>query len=214
MDIFDIAGIKVFFEEKLDGGGSGFGQDFLDYIPRSGLSGRIAMEVCCGPGFIGFGLLATRQCEQLILCDVNEQSLECCRKTVTENGLGERVRIFRSDGVATLPRELCFNLVVGNPPHYRREPQRPPFSSPLIWLDKDWTLHQRLYAELGPRLPSNGRVVMQENAAASTLNDFEPMIAGAGLAVYDCSVCRSDPGFYYIVSGPLVRSGDRGTVSI
>jgi hypothetical protein len=65
-------GIRVHYKRHLDGGGSGFGQDFIPFLRGRGIPKQArAFEWCAGPGFIGFSLLGHGLCETLCLADIN-----------------------------------------------------------------------------------------------------------------------------------------------
>ena len=114
-----LAGIRVHYMKHLDGGGSSFGQEYIALFRRNGMpaQGR-AFEWCAGPGFIGFSLLGHSLCQSLCLADINPEAVEACRRTVKDNSLSERVTIYHSDNLATVPATERWNLVVGNPPHF------------------------------------------------------------------------------------------------
>ena len=74
--------IEVNYAPHLDGGGMGFGQEFLQVVKeRFGKADHI-FEFCAGPGFIGFSLLANKLCDKLTLADINPEACKVSEETV------------------------------------------------------------------------------------------------------------------------------------
>src|SRR5690349_9794644 len=111
--------IDVYYKRFLDGGGTGFGQDFLRLFRsrRMPTQARV-FEWCAGPGFIGFSLLGFGLCDTLCLADINSDAVRACERTVAYNRLEERVSIYHSDNLDNIPASERWDLVVGNPPHF------------------------------------------------------------------------------------------------
>src|SRR5437899_2846192 len=80
-------GISVSYAPDLDGGGTGFGQDYIPVVRR--LFGRVGrvFEFCAGPAFIGFSLLGHGLCRSLCLSDINQEAVDAAHDTVKRNGL-------------------------------------------------------------------------------------------------------------------------------
>ena len=156
-----------------------------------------AFEWCAGPGFIGFSLLGHSLCQSLCLADINPEAVEACRRTVKDNSLSERVTIYHSDNLATVPATERWNLVVGNPPHFIDD-----FLGELLAHDPDWNIHRTFFATIEPYLAPGGVVVIQENNRGSTAETFRPMIENAGLSIvfmHGCSSQRTvNDRFYFI----------------
>lgn len=198
-------GVRVHYMKHLDGGGSGFGQDYIPLLRNWGLpkQGRV-FEWCAGPGFIGFSLLGHGLCETLCLADINPQAVEACRRTIDDNRLSARVAAYHSDNLASIPASEQWDLVVSNPPHFVDH-----FIGDLRGHDPDWRIHHDFYATVGKHLKPGGVLVLQENNRGSTTETFRPMIEASGLAitfVHGCAPRRTpDDRFYYI---GVMRKGD------
>jgi methylase of polypeptide subunit release factors len=166
--------LDVCWLPDLDGGGRAFGQDYLDIV-RS-LFGRVGrvFEFCAGPGFIGFSLLAHGLCDSLTVADVNPRAVDALRETVRRNSLGDLVTVHQSDGLRAIPENECWDLVVGNPPHFS-EPLHTS-SRRLITDDLGWRLHESFYRDVGRFLSDGGSVLLQENSKGSSPADFLPML--------------------------------------
>src|SRR3954468_4442546 len=110
--------IAVNYLPELDGGGMTFGPQYLGVIRQK--LGRIghAFEYCAGPGFIGFSLLANGLCDRLTLADVNPAAVKAVEATSRENHLEDRVTVYQSDCLDSIPETEKWDLVVSNPPHW------------------------------------------------------------------------------------------------
>jgi predicted RNA methylase len=198
-------GVEVHYAKHLDGGGSWFGQEYIPLlrswdVPRQG---RV-FEWCAGPGFIGFSILGHGLCETLALADINPQAVEACRRTIRDNGLSERVSVYQSDNLASVPASERWDLVVSNPPHFVDA-----FFGDLRGHDPDWRVHRGFYATVEPHLNPGGIIVVQENSRGSTAEMFRTAIEEGGLSivfVHGGAPQRTpDDRFYYI---GIMRRGD------
>ena len=171
--------IGVRWTPELDGGGRIFVPEYLPIVRH--LFGRVGrvFEFCAGPGFIGFSLLAHGLCDSLALADVNPRAVEALRETVRANDLADRVDVYQCDGLAGMPGDERWDLVVGNPPHFP-EPY-PRFGRGLITDDLGWRLHEDFYGAVGGHLADGGSVLLLENSMGSSPRDFTPMLRAGGL---------------------------------
>jgi methylase of polypeptide subunit release factors len=166
-------GLPVFFTPELDGGGSGYGQDFVHFVRANFPRQRRVFEWCAGAGFIGFSLLAHDLCDTLCLADINPAAVEACRHTITENGLHERATVYQSDCLRRIPLEERWDLVVANPPHSGtdemiREIKRPT----IIYQDVGWRLHEEFFSTVGRFLAPESQLLIQENFKFSSVATF------------------------------------------
>jgi methylase of polypeptide subunit release factors len=199
-----VAGIRVSYEHRLDGGGLFFGGAFVPFVrSHFGKVGRL-LEWCSGPGFIGFGLLGEGLCDELGLADVNPQAIDCCNATIRENGLAGVASTHVSDCFDNLSAGRGWDLIVANPPHWccqedvrRREEWldraygrdrpmlygAPIVHPPIIYLDPDWGTHRKFWSQVPDHLSPGGSVLLLEHSAASCLDDFAGMIEPARLTL-------------------------------
>ncbi|MGN7612468.1 methyltransferase [Magnetococcales bacterium HHB-1] len=204
--VVDIAGLKVHYQDQLGAGGLDFGLDFLDLFAQKNWKAGRAFEMCCGPGYIGFALLANHYCETLCLADINPVAVEVCKRTIAENGLEDRVSVYLSDGLTDIPAHEKWDVVVGNPPQYAEDGPREErigraikFTLPkLIWLDEDWHIHRDLYNNVGKHLNQDGQVVIMEARLGSDEHDFIEMIEESGLKYIGRLPCKGDRRFFYV----------------
>lgn len=174
--------IKVYYTPQLDGGGRGFGQQYLRVVRQQ--FGRVdhLFEFCAGPGFIGFSLLANNLCERLTLADINREAVEACRETIKQNGLESRASVYESDVLDDIPTSEKWDVVVGNPPHVFCE-GRTLYEKDIRLLDPDFRIHRKFYRDVGRFLNPNGTVMLQENGRATHWRDFRAMIEEGGLSI-------------------------------
>jgi 16S rRNA G966 N2-methylase RsmD len=197
-------GIKVSFKTHLDGGGSSFGQDFIPFLRGRGMPKVLRVfEWCAGPGFIGFSILSHGLCDSLCVADINPEAVAACRRTIRVNGLDGQVSAYHSDNLDSIPFTERWDLVVSNPPHFDDSTQD------LRSSDGGWRSHRKFFASVGLFLNPGGVIVLQENNAGSTVDDFRPLIEEAGLSIVFVSGARSertpDPRMYFI---GIVKRGD------
>jgi hypothetical protein len=174
----NFGGVRVSYKSHLDGGGRAFGQAFIPFLCARGMPrlGRV-FEWCAGPGFIGFSMLGHGLCESLCLADINREAVAACRRTIAANRLGERVSVYQSDNLDGIPQSERWDLVVSNPPHFNEA------SGDLRSADGGWRTHRGFFAAVGAFLKPGGVVLLQENNAGSTPEDFRPLIEEAGLTI-------------------------------
>ena len=172
-------GLKVCYLNELDGGGTSFGQDYLSFIPRMSKKkfGR-AYEWCAGPGFIGFSLLANGFCDSLCVSDVHLPAINALKETVKINGLENKVSIYHSDSLDSIPDNEKWDLVVGNPPHYKKDPTLKNLSDDniRIVLDTDLDIHKRFFSNVKKHLNEEGVILLQENWHRVALDEFKEML--------------------------------------
>jgi predicted RNA methylase len=201
----EFKGIRVSYKSHLDGGGRGFGQDFIPLLQHYGLSRQArAFEWCAGPGFIGFSLLAHGLCQTLCLADINPEAVQACRRTIADNALSDRVAVYCSDNLQDIPPAEKWDLVVSNPPHFIDE-----YLGNLRAHDPDWRVHRDFFRTVASFLKPGGVIILQENNHGSTVETFRPMIDESGLTIVfthgDLPFRTAGHQYYYI---GIMRAGD------
>jgi methylase of polypeptide subunit release factors len=191
----EFGGIKVFYTPDTYAGGAKFGQDYIRFITENKLKPKRVFEWCTGAGFIGFSLLAHGLCKTLCLSDINMEAVACCLKTIHENKLYASVTLYHSDNLDSIPKSEKWDLIVGNPPHFYEK--RKLRASKLLYLDKDWNLHQRFYSKIDNFLSHDGLILLQENSQGSSCKTFREMIKKNGFRIIHTSFIP-DTTIYYI----------------
>jgi len=175
-----IAGISISYRRDLDGGGRGFGQDFIPLLKKRNMpTQQRTFEWCSGPGFIGFSILGNGLTKTLSLADVNVEAVEACLLTVRENNLNDKVSAYLSDNLCSIPPTEQWNLIVANPPHFADSWDE----DDCLAFDKNWHLHREFFSQVGTFLSPGGVIILQENNRGSTVQTFGPMIETSGLSI-------------------------------
>lgn len=171
--------IKVFYLPCLDGGGMLFAQDFLEITSKLFKKVKSLCEFGCGPGFIGFSLLAHGYCEKLCLIDVNPLAIKACNKTIKKNHLEGRVQAHVSDVLKNVPKKEKWDLVVGNPPHF--DGTLTEYKRNQLLIDPGFRIHHEFYKSISGFLRPNGSVLFVENFKGSSPRTWKKMLKNNGL---------------------------------
>ena len=160
------------------GWNNGGGPLFIDHIfsnkefLNEHLDCRSCLEVCSGPGFIGFYLQKYLKLDFVNFLDINEEVEKLINKTFLHNNI--KGKFFLSDGLNDYTGEKV-DLIVMNPPFFTLEDEFKEHikisgieekeaieRSRLITLDKDFKLHTNLINNCMNILNDNGRIVFLE----------------------------------------------------
>lgn len=176
--------LSVFYHSWMDGGGTWFGQEYVDII-RDRYPGRVferCYEWCSGPAYIGFNILDHGLCGSLCVSDVYQPAIQAVHETIKNNKL-HNVSAYATGTVSQLPDNEKFDLVVANPPHFLTCPGDENYQR--IAVDQNWTAHQEFFENIGRHLLPDGVILLQENQSGSMNReqDFEPFIDAAGLQI-------------------------------
>ena len=174
MEIFNIIDLSVFYEKRFDGGGTTFG---FNAITKSNIIAKIqdkgdVLEICSGPGFIGYTLLKYNKANRLVLSDINPEVRDGIETTNRFNNL--KVEFIQSDCFDSMEGSNKFDTIVSNPPHFKTERPNGYRSSEekLISLDYDMQFHKKFFESAHKYLNPNGKIVLIENCDGVTEEDI------------------------------------------
>lgn len=176
--------LEVVYLDHLDGGGSGFGQQYISIVKEKIGPVDHVFEFCSGPGFIGFSLLANNLCKKLTLADINPEAVEVCKETIKNNNLESKVSAFVSDCLDNIPETEKWDLVVGNPPHWFCTDENQ-YKKDIRMFDTNFRIHQKFYRDIRKFLKPSGSILLQENKEATSIDDFREMIEKNRLKIID-----------------------------
>lgn len=165
---------KVYYEEHLDGGGTTFGVNCLKdpsvslYIKK----GKI-LEMCSGPGFMGFYLNFEGYADELYLLDINNENKSCIEETIKNNGL-TNTKFFNSNIFDSFNEDVVFDTIVSNPPHFStpRPGGYKDSYEELISLDLDMNFHKKFFKDVKKFMNEDSRIILVENAGGISANDI------------------------------------------
>ena len=173
--------IKVSYSWRLNGGGIILAYEFVRIISKR--IGKVdhVFEYCAGPGFIGFALLANNLCDRLTLADVNPKAIEAIKETIKNNNLQDKVAVYQSDCLDSIPKAEQWDLVVGNPPWYLCSKDE----KDIMVFDQEGRVHEKFYRDINKFLKPNGSVLFVEGGEYTNPIHFKDMIENSGLRIID-----------------------------
>ena len=195
-------GLVVFDRQDLNGGGPALAMNICRILLELGFS-RVEKiyELCSGPAYMAYSLLANGFCEKITLADINPAAVEVAKYTAKYNGVEDKVNIYLSDVLDQMPESEQFDIVISNPPNALPNAAT---DTDIRAFDPDWILHKKFYASIKRHMKPGGHVVMIEIVPGSTTDIFRPMIeAGGGTLISDekgRDIHGNLNGLYYIVS--------------
>jgi methylase of polypeptide subunit release factors len=183
---FNINTLTINYIKEYDGGGTWFGQEYIEIIKQRYPNRYFnrCYEWCSGPGFIGLSILDNNLCDSLCLSDMYAPALECATNTVKNTPYESKVSTYLTSTLAGLNQSEKFDLVVGNPPHYI-EYISDNTNQTRMCRDDNWETHLDFFKHIKSHLADDGIILLQENQKGSTVKTFESMIDQADLVVTD-----------------------------
>jgi tetratricopeptide (TPR) repeat protein len=204
LECINYPGISVLYTNDLNGGGPRLVDDYLNFIKKRYGHVDKLFEWCAGPGYLGYAMLAHNLTNRICLADINPKAIHYANMTRKENCLEDRVEIYESNNMDKIPEHEKWDLVIGNPPHYGGPSDYFSEVDRRGW-DKNWNIHRRFFAEVGPHLKPEGRLCIVEWEDdkvdfASTPDLFIPMLEENGLMLEDTIKCKEVADHYYLIA--------------
>lgn len=213
MKQFEHAGITYFCDDASVGfasNGPSTSAGAVKRICERGLSRLHVLDICCGVGVIGLTMIKElgATIATLTLSDINIFNVNSAKRTIARNKtlLGDatdRISVVLSDGLAAIPPQHQFDLIVSNPPHGLIEDYTElDFSA--SWLgtaDEGYKFHREFYTCCADYLTPGGEVWFLENAGTSIETHIPPMVrANPLLDYYAREEEPFDPGYFWMLT--------------
>jgi tRNA1(Val) A37 N6-methylase TrmN6 len=163
----------VYYAEHLDGGGTTFGVNCLkDPLVNQHIKKGDILEMCSGPGFMGFYLNFQGYADTLTLSDINAENRKYINKTIENNSL-TNTTFLQSDNFRSFNPDMKYDTIVSNPPHFAtpRPGGYKDSYQELISLDQDMLFHKNFFDYVDKHLKEDGRIILVENAGGISADD-------------------------------------------
>lgn len=171
--------ISINHEGRHNGGGPLFIEQFLSKpdILKKFTAKKNIMEMCSGPGFMGYFLAHQLKLQDAYFVDINPQVEECY--SINKERFDFNVHFTLSDGFSSYTGPNV-DLIVLNPPHLVKEEDFQYFTkaipewfsndggekekqSRLIVLDEDFKFHTAFCNQVYDKLNPNGQIAFLEH---------------------------------------------------
>jgi tRNA1(Val) A37 N6-methylase TrmN6 len=163
------------------------------------------MEMCSGPGFMGFYLNNINLCKNLYLVDINEENKNNILTTINKNNLNN-ISYIQSNCFDNVTEKLENNLdmIISNPPHfktqrvggYKSDVQK------LISLDENMIFHKKFFKQSIKFLKDDGIIILVENCDGVTESDIRNITKNDFSVLfveYDKYGWKGESNFYTII---------------
>ena len=204
--IWRIDNFDVFYTNKTNGGGDYFAIEYIDITKEWYTSVDHVLEWCSGPGFIGFGMLASGLAKNVTLSDMYLPAIELAQQTKENNPtFTNNINVVQGKSLENV--EGTFDLIVSNPPHWPSSEEAANslgFDSTQfghvedILVDPNWHSHKEFFIKAKSLLATNGRILLQENYKGSTPETFRLMTQQAGLKISTYTKSEMYNDIYYL----------------
>ncbi len=180
-----IEGNPIYFEDHLDGGGSSFGIDtFKNQLVFPFINKGKILEMCSGPGFIGFYLNFIGLADELFLIDINDENENCINETINYNQL-TNTKFIHSDVFDSFNQNVIFDTIVSNPPWYSKPNSTFYYENNefLKAIDTDWNFHRKFFQSVEKFMNENTKIIFIENHYGMALNELKSLLNDTNLKI-------------------------------
>ena len=149
---------NIYYDGSLDGGG----RIWIDYVKHYDFPKFDSiMEMCSGPGFMGFFLGMKYGVQDIHLVDIHPPCLQSIQETNKHNNLN--AKFYLSDTFDNYDGPKV-DFICSNPPHLESMPKKY-FEDydPRILVDKDWYFHKKFFKDIHKYLKIGGHLLLLEN---------------------------------------------------
>ena len=132
------------------------------------------VDICTGPGTIGLSLLNETDFKSLTLIDLNPKAIESARLNIEHNfSANLDISTYISDVFESVPANLSWDLIIGNPPHNLDTENKNSYLNFLEYIqahDKNLDFHKKFFLQSKSRLNTGGRICLLENLDSGCIN--------------------------------------------
>lgn len=177
-------GIVLNFPNHVDGGGFEIKHEMFDLIESTGKEHYTrAFEWCSGPGQYGFDLLDKKKADHVVFSDCYKIATETCTTNALENNISNKVTVYTTDKISTIPTTEKFDLVVANPPHTDTAANLssgPGLNNTIrMIVDENYEAHKEFFANIRKYLTPDADVYI---TSGTTMNKFVNWAISGGLS--------------------------------
>jgi hypothetical protein len=184
MEEFLIEKRKVYFEKHLDGGGTSFGIEAIkNNLIFSNINKGKILEICSGPGFMGFYLNFIGLADELFLIDINQENENYINETIKFNKL-TNTEFIHSNVFESFTKNIVFDTIISNPPHFANcvldedvEWQR------RLTIDKEWKFHKNFFNNVEKFMDENTKIIFIENYEGISIKHIRHLINNTNLKI-------------------------------
>lgn len=204
METFNTNNHSIFYDKHLDGGGSTFGINALkSENVKKHIKGN-TLEMCSGPGFMGYFCFINNYSSNITFCDINQENQKYIDKTSNYNGFGGNIKFIESNVFDGFTDDVVFETIISNPPHfktprpngYRSEHEK------LISLDENMEFHKKFFKDVKKFINKDSSIILVENCDGVTADDIIEMTKDdfrVELIEYDKYGWTGESTFYTII---------------
>jgi len=93
------------------------GWQFLNQLSIRNSQPLAALDFGTGSGCLAIALAAKCPTAQVWAIDVSPNALELAKQNAARHNVASRIQFWQGDGFAALRQEMCFDLIISNPPY-------------------------------------------------------------------------------------------------
>lgn len=176
---------KIFFEQHLDGGGTWFGLDSIknQFVFSNINKGKI-LEMCSGPGFMGFYLNFIGVATELFLIDINQENEYYINETIKYNKL-TNTKFINSNVFESFNENITFDTIVLNPPHFSKIKNNFNYEKNVMNLNIDvgWQFHKNFFKNVEKFMHQKTKIIIIENYKGISMKEMQNLINNSNLKI-------------------------------
>jgi methylase of polypeptide subunit release factors len=176
---------KVYFEKHLDGGGTSFGVEAIkNNLVFSNINKGKILEMCSGPGFMGFYINFIGLADELYLIDINKENEDYINETIKSNEL-TNTKFIHSDVFESFTENIVFDTIISNPPHFINSSwliDEPDWQD-ILSIDKEWKFHKNFFNNVEKFMNENTKIILIENYQGMSVKDMRQLINDTNLKI-------------------------------